>query len=246
VHVVVLAAGRGSRLGGRGAATPKWLLSVGGRTLAERQLEAIGAAGEDVASVHVVTGHGAAAVERALARAGARAATIHNAEFATLNNWWSALVALRALPADGPVAVINADLLVDPAHACAFLAAAAGGADDALMAVDLERPLTEESMKVACGPEGTVRAIGKVGVPDAAGEYVGMLMARGAALRALRAELEGFVGRPGCAQEWYEGAVARTVAAGVAWHVWPMPGAEWVEIDDELDLWRAEGLASRR
>ncbi len=67
VHVVVLAAGCGSRLGELGGETPKWLREVGGRTRADRQLEGILGAGEAVASINVVAGHAAHAIEDALA-----------------------------------------------------------------------------------------------------------------------------------------------------------------------------------
>ena len=70
-RVVVLAAGRGSRLGSTGAETPKWLLEVGGRTIAERQLEAAEMArretGGAVGPVHVVTGHAEEEIRRFLA-----------------------------------------------------------------------------------------------------------------------------------------------------------------------------------
>lgn len=57
VQVVVLAAGRGSRLGALGGTTPKWLLPVPGRPIADRQLDGLGLAGPAVGSVSVVTGH---------------------------------------------------------------------------------------------------------------------------------------------------------------------------------------------
>jgi choline kinase len=60
---VILAAGRGSRLGALGDATPKSLLDVGGRTLADRHLEGLRLA-RSVASVTVATGHPAQAIER--------------------------------------------------------------------------------------------------------------------------------------------------------------------------------------
>jgi choline kinase len=41
IHLVVLAAGRGRRLGALGDDTPKWLLDVAGATLADRQLAAV-------------------------------------------------------------------------------------------------------------------------------------------------------------------------------------------------------------
>ena len=242
VHVVVLAAGRGSRLGALGGETPKWLLSVGGRTLADRQLEGVARAGDAVASVRVVTGHAAEAIETALAGRPEQVGVVHNPEFAELNNWWSLLRALRELPDEGPVVVINADLCADPDAVAGYLAHVASGADDASLAVDLERELTDESMKVATHPDGTLARIGKVDIDEPVGEYVGMLAARGELLGRLRVALEAFVDRPEAVNEWYEGAVGRTAAAGAPWHVWPMPSSGWVEIDDDADLDLAESL----
>ena len=244
MHVIVLAAGCGSRLGALGDRTPKWLLEVGGRTLADRQLEAIGRAGDAVASVRVVVGHAAHAIECALDERPEKVGLVANPEFATLNNWWSLLRGLRAAPEDGPVVVLNADLLADPEHLAEFLEEAATGGADGLLAVDLVKDLTDESMKVALAEDGSLTRIGKVGVDDPVGEYVGMLMARGEALRRLRAVLEGFVGRPDAANEWYEGAVERAAASGTRWHVWPMPPGGWVEIDDDADLQAAQSLAT--
>jgi choline kinase len=245
VHVVVLAAGRGSRLGSVGEGTPKWLLDVGGRSLADRHLDGVARAGQAVASASVVVGHAADAIERELELRGGPASVVRNPEYAELNNWWSLLRALRELPEEGPVAVINADLLVEPGAVASFLEDCAAPGPDALIAVDLERRLTDESMKVSrSGP--CLERIGKVGVEPAVGEYVGMLMARGDALRAVRAALESFVGSPESADEWYEGAVGRTAADGIAWHIWPMPGSGWVEIDDDEDLAAAQALVGAR
>jgi choline kinase len=243
VHVVVLAAGCGSRLGALGDATPKWLLSVGGRTLADRQLEGIARAGAAVASASVVVGHAAGAIEIELARRPMDVGVIENPEYALLNNWWSLLRALYELPQDGPVVVLNADLLADPDQVAAFLRDAATGQADGLLAVDRGKLLTGESMKVSLRPDGTLHRIGKVGISQPVGEYVGMLLARGEALRHLRRVLEAFVGRAERANEWYEGAIGRTAAAGTAWRVWSMPTGGWVEIDDDADLEQAELLA---
>ena len=244
MHVVVLAAGCGSRLGALGDSTPKWLLRVGGRTLADRQLEAIGRAAGCVASVSVVVGHAAEAIAAELGARADDVAIVANPEFAELNNWWSLLRALRELPADGPVVVLNADLLAEPEHVAEFLGQAATGDADGLLAVDVVKPLTDESMKVALRPDETLLRIGKVEIDDPAGEYVGMLMARDDALRRLRDVLEGFVGRSDAANEWYEGAVMRTAQAGTAWRVWAMPPGGWVEIGDDDYLRTAEALAA--
>lgn len=244
MHVVVLAAGRGSRLGALGDATPKWLLPVAGRTLADRHLEGIARAAESVATVRVVVGHAADAIERELARRDESVGVVANPEYAELNNWWSLLRALRELPSGGPLVLLNADLLVEPEHVTAFLEEAATGPADGMLAVDLVKELTGESMKVSLAADETLAKIGKVGIDDAAGEYIGMLMARGPALRRLRAELERFVGRSESVDEWYEGAVGRTAAAGVPWHVWSMAPGAWVEIDDDADLEAAEALTA--
>ena len=244
MHVVVLAAGRGSRLGALGDATPKWLLHVGGRTLADRHLEGIARAGGSVASVRVVVGHAAEAIEVELADRSQHVGVVANPEYAELNNWWSMLRALRELPDDGPIVLLNADLLVEPEHVTAFVEAAAAGPADGLLAVDLVKQLTHESMKVSLTADATLARIGKVEIDAPAGEYVGMLMARGVALRRLRVVLEGFVGRPDAVNEWYEGAIGQTAAAGVPWHVWAMAPGGWVEIDDDADLEAAESLAA--
>ncbi len=243
-HVVILAAGRGSRLGALGGSTPKWLLRVGGRTLADRQLAGIARAAGAVASVRVVVGHAADAIEAELAGRPEAVGLVANPEFAELNNWWSLLRALRELPDDGPVAVLNADLLADPEAVVAFLEQAAAGPADGVLAVDLEKRLTDESMKVSLAPDGRLERIGKLDVERPVGEYVGMLLVRGEALRRLREVLEGFVGRPEAANEWYEGAIGRTAADGVAWGVWGMPTGGWVEIDDDRDLELAESLVA--
>jgi choline kinase len=246
VHVVVLAAGRGSRLSD-GGERPKWLIDVAGTKLADRHLEGIEAAARrcEVASTMVVVGHEAGAIE-AFAADHEGLTIVPNAEFARLNNWWSLLLALRQAPADGPVAVINSDLLIDPEHVRDFILDASASPEEATICVDLERELTDESMKVSRAADGTLARIGKVDVEDPVGEYIGMLSARGAALRAVRRELERFVGREESADEWYEGAVGGTAAAGVGWRIWPMPSGDWVEIDDDADLARAEGLAGVR
>ena len=239
LDVVVLAAGRGSRLAEVGDDRPKWLLEVGGRTIADRQLAALREVPDGVVrSTTVVTGHAAHAVP---ALRGVR--LLHNERYLELNNWYSVLLALRALPDDGRVVVMNGDLCAPPAWIAAFLTACAETPEEGALAIDFDRTLTEESMKVAAGAADDLRTIGKHEFPGPVGEYVGLLMASGSVLTALRAQLERFTASPADAQQWYEGAVGRTAAAGVRWHLWPTPGSEWVEIDDPADLARAQDMA---
>ncbi|HYI38547.1 MAG TPA: NTP transferase domain-containing protein [Thermoleophilaceae bacterium] len=247
LHVVILAAGKGSRLGALAADRPKWLLDVGGSPIADRQMAAVAGARErdaaSLASVRVVTGHADSAVAAYLG-AEDDVQLVHNPRYADLNNWYSVLVALRSIPdAGGGVAVINSDLFAPGPWIQAFLESAASTEHEALIAVDMERQLTDESMKVSASG-GELEAIGKVGIEDPVGEYVGMLMARGGALARFRETLEGFEGVAEHADEWYERGVGLTAAEGVPWTVWPTLDTGWVEIDDDGDHAAAERLAA--
>lgn len=256
-EVIVLAAGRGSRLGALGEETPKWLLEVGDATIADRQLEALRQA-EDLApgqvgAVTVVTGHAADRIEDFLAapeRASARA--LFNPDYARLNNWYSVLHALdsQSEPRDG-VVIMNGDLYAEPEWLAAFFADALTTPRPSLIAVDTARTLTDESMKVSVtqAPDGSgavLREIGKTGVGEPIGEYVGLLMARGEALREFADALRSFVGRAEAGDAWYERAVGETAAAGTEWWVWPTPGSRWVEIDDDADHAQAVAMAAQR
>lgn len=251
MHVVILAAGRGSRLGPLGDDAPKWLLRVGDAAIADRQLAGIAEAGADtpLSSLTVVAGHALEALERYVSELGDDGpAVIENPDYEAINNWYSVLLAARALPAepDPRLVIINGDLFARPGWYAEFIRAAAQTKEDALIAVDLARTLTDESMKVAARGEGrsVLDAIGKVGIEDPVGEYVGMLMARGEALAAFRSRLEGFVGREEHRNEWYERAVGLTAAAGTDWRIWGTPDSDWVEIDDDGDYEQATRLAA--
>jgi choline kinase len=252
LDVVILAAGRGSRLGSLGADTPKWLLNVGAATIADRQLAAVASAARrapgGLGAVSVVTGHARAAIEAfAAARPEHDLSLLHNADYARRNNWFSVLLALRAVGDldDRRVAVINGDLCAEPAWIMRFLVAAATTSSESLIAVDVARALTDESMKVAVRPDddSALHAIGKTGVASPVGEYVGMLMARGATLARLRATLESFEHTPAAADAWYERAVALTADDGARWQTWATPDSRWVEIDDDRDHDAAVRLA---
>jgi choline kinase len=243
IDLVVLAAGRGRRLGALGDDTPKWLLDVGGTTLAARQLDAVGRAAARspgvVRSISVVVGHAAAAIARfAAGQPEPGIALVDNPAYDELNNWYSLLLALRALDAaeDGArVVVFNADLLAHPDWFARFLLDSANASAESLIAVDTEHPLTDESMKVSLAAPNLLGRIGKVGVPDPVGEYVGMIMVRETSRDRLRTTLEAYVGSAAAVDHWYEHAIGATAGDGVPWVVWPTPDSEWIEIDDEAD-----------
>jgi choline kinase len=250
-RVVVLAAGTGSRLGATTAEIPKWLLPVGGRTIAERQLEAVELARSRtdgaIGDVQVVAGHAADELGRFLDDTGVPGTSVMaNPEYATLNNWYSALLPLREMrDPDERVVIMNSDLYAEPEWLAGFLEESARTEHESLVGVDLGRTLTDESMKVSTSGDSPslLELIGKVGVVDPVGEYVGLLMARGTVLNDFRERLESFVGRDDRRDEWYERAVGLTAETGTRWVVWPTRDSAWVEIDDAADLEAADDLA---
>jgi choline kinase len=251
IHLVVLAAGRGRRLGTLGVDTPKWLLEVGGATVAERQLEAVDrvtrGSPDLVRSVNIVVGYAAPAIARfAARRPESEFALIDNPAYDELNNWYSLLLALRALDRsnDSRVVVFNADLLAHAEWFAKFLRASASASAEALIAIDTARPPTDEAMKVSVvdGSPHLLERVAKVGVEDPVGEYVGMFMVRGATRDSLRATLEAYVGSQLAADHWYEHAIEQTARNGRPWVVWPTPDSEWIEIDDEADYASAQRM----
>jgi choline kinase len=245
---IVLAAGTGMRMGALGSEVPKWLLQIGAERIAERQLAAIEVAVSQVpaceASIKVVTGHGAPAVAEFLAGCSETIDAIFNPDYARWNNWYSVLCGLRSLNATAPrVVIINSDLVASNSWISQFFIECLSTPAQALIAVDEQRQLTPESMKVAIRRNGDGRgvltAIGKQGIPRGDGEYIGTLMVQGEALKQFQAVLEAFEGDDRASQEWYEAAVMQTIENGIEWSVWPTPDQEWIEIDDPDDYRRA-------
>ena len=258
--VVVLAAGHGRRLGPAGGPGPKWLIDVGGAPIAERHLTAVEQALGPDTDVLVVVGHASDRVERyceaRVARSRLRPLLVRNDQHAQRNNWYSLLVGLDALEGslgeDQVVVVLNSDLFGPPAWIGALLTAAAELAGvPGFLAVDVTRPITDEAMKVAAGPSDVTgrrwcTAIGKVGVGDPVGEYVGMSALAPSGRALVHDALRAFTAEEARADAWYEEAFQEISATSPFLTLSPTPSSDWVEIDDAEDLRTAERLASGR
>ena len=252
--VVVLAAGSGRRLGEGDGQHPKWLTDVGGRSIADRQLAGLDSALDDACHAVVVGGHGVDRVRRWL---GSRPTAFPlevcvNDDYAGRNNWYSLLLGLDWLAErrwEGAAVVLNSDLCAEPRWFDAFLRhMRAERAEGAVLAVDLERPLTDEAMKddVRQGPTGApcCVSIGKTGVARPSGEYVGMAgFGRGSWVRLLDV-LRSFRDRPELADAWYEAAI-QVLMDREPVLAWAVPDSRWTEIDDQSDLAVARALMGR-
>ncbi len=239
---VVLAAGAGKRLQPLTDALPKTLLAVdGGRTILDIALENFRHVGLE--EVMVVTGFAAERVRERVPqlerRYRLRLELVFNPRAEAWNNAYS-LWCARAAFSEG-VLLANGDTVHPPAVEERLLAARGA---DILLAVDREKPLGEEEMKVLSSPEGLLLRISKDLDPAAAdGEYIGLTLIEPAAAEALASALEATWRRD--PSLYYEDGYQELVDRGGKVHVVPIGTVDWVEVDDHADLALARTIECR-
>lgn len=239
---VVLAAGPGRRLHPLTEALPKTLLPLtDGRTILDLALANLSAAG--LSDVVVVTGFAAARVEERVPelerRYGVALDLVFNDRAEEWNNAYSLWLAREAL-ADGAL-LVNGDT-VHPGSVEETLLHARG--PDILLAVDDEKHLGEEEMKVELTDDGTLRRIHKgVDPATADGEYIGVALIEPAAAAALAEALEATWRRD--PSLYYEDGFQEFSDRGGEVRVAPIGSVDWVEVDDHEDLARARELECR-
>jgi choline kinase len=239
---LVLAAGTGRRLFPLTADLPKTLLEIAeDRTVLDLVLGNLSAAGiEDVA---IVTGFASDQIEQRVPalerRHGVRLELIHNDRALEWNNAYSLWLA-RETFGEG-VVLVNGDTVHPPSIEDTLLAARGPAV---LLAIDREKPLGDEQMKVLLGADGSVRRISKgIAANTAAGEYIGVSVIEPVAADGLGPALEATWRRdPGL---YYEDGFQEFADRGGAIHGVPIGAVEWVEIDDHDDLARAREIACR-
>ena len=160
-RAVILAAGRGTRLGDRTNGTPKPLVQLNGRPIVSYTLEALADAGID--DVVVVTGYEEAAVRAALAaeeRPGMRLSFVHNERFAAGASF--SLRAAREVTGDASFLLLMSDHVVSSAFLARFLSEWTG--DVSAVAADFQRrdpAYVSEATHLALDERGRVTAIRK-------------------------------------------------------------------------------------
>lgn len=229
---IILAAGVGKRLHGATGGRPKCLVEIGGKSLLLRLLESLVATG--VADVIVVAGFGDDAVRAAIGAGppGVRLRWVRNPRFheGAILSLWSAEQAL-----DGPVLVMDADVLCSPA----MIARLVHATQRNCFLLDASVEVTgEEQMLLVRGER--VLDIVRGGAPgyELAGESVGFLKLSAGAARVLRELLEIRVaaGHTGIEhEEVYPELLARVVVGFER-----VDGMPWTEIDFPDDVARAE------
>jgi choline kinase len=229
VKGIILAAGKGSRLNGTIGDKPKCLLRVGGKTLVERQLEALESVG--IADITMVVGCQAEVVRQTC---GQRITYIENTRFAQTNSLYSLWLA-RPLLHDGFV-VMNCDVLFHPQMLEDLITSRH---EDALLIAyqDDDEPLGDEEMKVKVR-RGRVVDMSKTLPPaEADGENVGIVKFGAEGARLLTRLMDQRVAAGGL-RDWAPRAFADFARVRPLYTVGTR-AYPWTEIDFQEDYERA-------
>jgi choline kinase len=232
---LILAAGAGRRLHPLTSDLPKTLLAVDGdRTILDIALENLHSAGlNDIVIVTGVAGHHVKNRKSELERThGVRLELLDNDRAEEWNNAYSLWLAREVFRAGAML--VNGDTVHPPSVEMRLLDAAVD--DEAvLLAIDAEKSLGEEEMKVVLSPTGTLERIHKSADPSIAdGEYIGVTLIGAGASAALADALEAtWRHDPGL---YYEDGFQEYADRGGRVGVVPIGTTGWVEVDNHDDL----------
>lgn len=220
VDALILAAGRGSRLGGGN--TPKCLVEVGGRPLLSHQLKVLRDAG--VGRVTLVVGHCHELVRSVVDE---DVEIVHNERYAETNSLYS--FSLARGPVWGELLVLNCDALFPrqvldrlfeaPKSALAFDSGSGGKA---------------EHMKVSVRGGQLVQMSKNLSPRKTHGENVGLIRLTATAADSAFGAAEALV-RGGREQDWL-GEAINAIAPEHSISCVDVAGLPWVEIDFPHDL----------
>ncbi len=221
-QAVILAAGRGQRLGAHVEEFPKCLLQVGGRTLLDHQLSMLAAVG--IHDVSVVTGYHHNAVARVCH---GRANIINNPIWATTNSLYSFWLSRHWVT--DQVVVMNCDVLSDQRVLSRLLDSASSS-----FAFDSKSGDDEEHMKVALSGNILESMSKTLDASLVHGENVGMLKFSASDAQELFAQA-GSILEHGGENMWMAAAV-QALARDHALHGVDVHDLSWIEIDYQEDL----------
>ena len=224
---VILAAGRGTRLGPRGLELPKGFLRIGELPIVEESLLRLLA--EGVERVVVVTGHLAEHYQALRARHPAVVETVHNPRFAESGSMHSLACARGAV--EGDFLLLESDLVYE----CRALRTALDAPEPDALVLSGPTGVGDEVWVEA--PEGRLVAMSKdrSALRSVAGELVGITKVSAPLFAAMLA----FADSAGTLRIDYEtdALVAAARERPIACPV--VPDLLWTEIDDPAQLQRA-------
>ena len=240
MKAIILSAGQGSRLGHLTADRPKCLIDFGGRSLLDRQLDALAHNGIDEAVV--VTGFRDEQVEAAIARraGGPRVRTVYNPFYKVADNLGSLFIARSEL--SGECLVWNGDTLVSETLMARVIANRRPGI---CVTIDRKDSYDADDMKVVVDREGRLHAIGKrLPMRNVNAESIGLLAFREGGAETFREAIESAIRAPEGTTIWYLRVIHHIARKRDVWTL-DISGDEWGEVDFPEDVERARQLVAR-
>jgi choline kinase len=238
VDALIMAAGRGSRLGAETEGRPKSLVDLGGISPLELQLDLLASRG--VERVVVVTGYERGQVEAAVSarlRTPMTAAFVWNPFWSVTNVIGSAWMARKHLSDD--FVYLHADTVFEPSVLDDLITSDA----DAALPIDV-RECEPEQMKAALDGDRVLRLSKELLPAETAGEFIGVGIFRAAAVSRIVEGMDAELAAGGLAS-YFEAAVNRAIEAGLKVRAIPTAGRAWTEIDFPADLALARSLLPR-
>ncbi len=238
---LVLAAGAGRRLRPYTDTLPKALVPITPETTV-LDLTLANYAEVGITDVAIIVGYAAEAIEARVDgfqdRYGVSLELVYNDKAETWNNAYS-LWCARDLLSNG-VMLANGDT-VHPASVQRTLLDARGEDRQFILALDTEKSLADEEMKVIWTPATGVEVIPKLMDPTTAtGEYIGVTLIEPSAAEALADALKQTWERD--PHLYYEDGYQLLVDQGTRIDVAGIGKVDWVEIDNHDDLARAREI----
>jgi len=238
MKAIILSAGQGSRLGHLVDDRPKCLIDFNGRTLLDRQLDALEANG--VHEAVVVTGFHDELVNRAIAKrsGGPNVRTVFNPFFKVADNTGSLFMAREELAGD--CLVWNGDTLVSRELMRCVVANAQRGI---CVTIDRKDSYDEDDMKVVENG-GQLKAIGKRISGGVNAESIGLLAFRSGGAEQFREAIEQAMRTPEGTTIWYLRVINHIAQSADVWTL-DIKGEEWGEVDFPADVDAARELTAR-
>ena len=208
MKAVILAAGMASRLRPLTDKCPKCLLTVGSRSLLQRTVDSVKAAG--INDLTVVTGYREEMIRSFLTEhyPDMRLTFINNDDYTTTNNIYSLWLARTSVDGEDFI-LLDSDILFDPA-----VVKRIAENDNTALAVNTHK-LGEEEMKVIVDDNNMVTEISKtLDISRALGESVGIEKIKADYSKALYAELEKMIEQEKLVDIFYERAFERLIPQG--------------------------------
>jgi len=241
---IVLAAGTSTRLRPLTDTMPKCLLKVGGKTLLERTIENVLAAG--IKEIAVVVGYRADMIRDFVKHLfpQQRIQFIFNPNYAGTNNAYSLLLARRFLE-DKKETVSHNMLLLDSdiLFSSKLLPHLLGTEAENKIAVRVSGDHNDEEIQVGINSDGNINFIGKRPAFETAfGESIGIELFSAETAATLFAVLEQRIRRGSGRSEFYEAAFQEMIDEGVILKAVNVSTFPAIEIDTPEDLRLAETL----